>query len=38
MGLAPAIDYGLSDNINKIMTHMDGDYHRKLEAKHLHKN
>ena len=38
LGLAPATDYGLSDKINQIMTHTDGDYHRKLEDSHIHKN
>ena len=38
LGLAPASDYGLSEEINQIMTHVDADYHRKLESKHLHKN
>ena len=38
LGLAPAIDYGLSDKINQIMTHTDSDYHKKLESYHIHKN
>ena len=37
-GDAPADNYGLGDRINKIMTHIDGDYHLELDGKHIHKN
>ena len=38
VGLEKTTDYGLTEKINKIMTHVDSDYHLDLESKHLHKN
>tara|TARA_Y200000002_G_C22648615_1_gene650291 strand:- start:957 stop:1736 length:780 start_codon:yes stop_codon:yes gene_type:complete len=38
LGMAPATDYGATDKINKIMTHLDNVHHFNNEVKHMHKS